>query len=166
MAGSCVGAGRLCGLRDSAALLLKRRIAADLVAFFGEDVIRRLLDATPPRWQKEFPSICITMRYKSCQPPYAIPEVMRMRSQGKTHSEIADHYHVSTSRVGQVIRKEKERVLSSERAESLRRQIRACHDLSDLDKTIPADDPFAFCNSRPLSPRGPSCPSNGRAPRT
>jgi hypothetical protein len=46
-------AGKLCGLRDSAALLLKRRIAADLVAFFGEDVIRRLLDGTPPRWQSD-----------------------------------------------------------------------------------------------------------------
>ena len=46
-------AGKLCGLRDSAALLLKRRIAADLLAFFGEDVIRRLLDGTPPRWQSD-----------------------------------------------------------------------------------------------------------------
>jgi hypothetical protein len=46
-------AGRLCGLRDSAALLLKRRIAADLLAFFGEDVIRHLLDGTPPRWQSD-----------------------------------------------------------------------------------------------------------------
>jgi hypothetical protein len=33
-------AGRRCGLKDSAALLLKRRIAADLIEFFGEDVIR------------------------------------------------------------------------------------------------------------------------------
>ena len=46
-------AGRLCGLRDSAALLLKRRIAADLLAFFGEDVIRRLLDGTRPRWESD-----------------------------------------------------------------------------------------------------------------
>ena len=46
-------AGKLCGLRDSAALLLKRRIAADLVAFFGEDVIRRLLDGTRPRWESD-----------------------------------------------------------------------------------------------------------------
>ena len=46
-------AGRLCGLRDSAALLLKRRIAADLVAFFGEDVIRRLLDGIRPDWESD-----------------------------------------------------------------------------------------------------------------
>ncbi len=42
-----------CGLRDSAALLLKRRIAADLVLFFGEEVIRRLLDGTRPGWESD-----------------------------------------------------------------------------------------------------------------
>jgi DNA-directed RNA polymerase specialized sigma24 family protein len=44
-------AGRRCGIRDSAALLLKRRIAADLIEFFGEDVIRRLLDGNQPAWE-------------------------------------------------------------------------------------------------------------------
>ncbi len=46
-------AGRRCGLKDSAAMHLKRRIAADLVVFFGEDVIRRLLDGTRPRWETD-----------------------------------------------------------------------------------------------------------------
>jgi hypothetical protein len=44
-------AGKRCGLKDSAALNLKRRIAADLVEFFGEDVIRRLLDGIRPEWE-------------------------------------------------------------------------------------------------------------------
>ena len=44
-------AGKRCGLRDSAAMSLKRRIAADLLEFFGEDVIRRLLDGTRPGWE-------------------------------------------------------------------------------------------------------------------
>lgn len=44
-------AGKRCGLKDSAALNLKRRIAADLVAFFGEDVIRCLLDGIRPGWE-------------------------------------------------------------------------------------------------------------------
>jgi hypothetical protein len=46
-------AGKRCGLKDSAALNLKRRIAADLVEFFGEDVIRRLLDGIRPGWQSD-----------------------------------------------------------------------------------------------------------------
>lgn len=46
-------AGKRCGLKDSAALVLKRRIAADLIAFFGEDVIRRLLDGTRPGWESD-----------------------------------------------------------------------------------------------------------------
>jgi len=46
-------AGKRCGLKDSAALMLKRRIAADLAAFFGEDVIRRLLDGVKPGWESD-----------------------------------------------------------------------------------------------------------------
>ncbi|MBN8459338.1 MAG: hypothetical protein J0M04_16030 [Verrucomicrobia bacterium] len=46
-------AGKRCGLKDSAALTLKRRIAADLIAFFGEDVIRRLLDGIRPGWEAD-----------------------------------------------------------------------------------------------------------------
>ena len=44
-------AGQRCGLKDSAALNLKRRIAADLIEYFGEDVIRRLLDGIRPEWE-------------------------------------------------------------------------------------------------------------------
>jgi hypothetical protein len=46
-------AGKRCGLKDSGALNLKRRIAADLVAFFGEDVIRRLIDGVRPGWDSD-----------------------------------------------------------------------------------------------------------------
>ncbi len=46
-------AGKRCGLKDSAALVLKRRIAADLIEFFGEDVIRRLLEGTRPGWESD-----------------------------------------------------------------------------------------------------------------
>jgi DNA-directed RNA polymerase specialized sigma24 family protein len=46
-------AGKRCGIKDSAAMVLKRRIAADLVAFFGEDVIRRLLDGVKPGWESD-----------------------------------------------------------------------------------------------------------------
>lgn len=49
-------AGKRCGIGDSAALNLKRRIAADLMEFFGEDVIRRLLDGIRPGWESDLRS--------------------------------------------------------------------------------------------------------------
>jgi hypothetical protein len=50
-------AGKRCGLKDSAALNLKRRIAADLLAFFGEEVIRRLLEGVKPSWVSDLRSV-------------------------------------------------------------------------------------------------------------
>ena len=46
-------AGKRCGIGDSAALLLKRRIAADLIEYFGEDEIRRLLEGVKPAWESD-----------------------------------------------------------------------------------------------------------------
>ena len=46
-------AGKRCGIRDSAALKLKRKIASDLTEFFGLDVIRRLLDGLRPGWESD-----------------------------------------------------------------------------------------------------------------
>ncbi len=46
-------AGKRCGLKDSAALMLKRRIAADLIEFCSEDVIHRLLDGVKPGWDSD-----------------------------------------------------------------------------------------------------------------
>jgi hypothetical protein len=46
-------AGKLFGIGDSAAAKLKRRIAADLVEFFGFDVIRRLIDGCRPGWESD-----------------------------------------------------------------------------------------------------------------
>jgi hypothetical protein len=51
--GTMRDAGKVCGLKDSAAMNLRRRIAADLIEFFGEDVIRRLLDGTRPEWESD-----------------------------------------------------------------------------------------------------------------
>ena len=47
-------AGLRCGLRDSAALNLRRRIAADLIEFFGEEEIRRLLNGMRLGWPPAF----------------------------------------------------------------------------------------------------------------
>lgn len=46
-------AGKRCGIGDSAALMLKRRIGADLLEFFGEDIIRRLLHGVAPSWESD-----------------------------------------------------------------------------------------------------------------
>lgn len=46
-------AGKRCGLKDSAALILKRRIAADLVEFFGADTIQRLIGGSRPLWESD-----------------------------------------------------------------------------------------------------------------
>lgn len=49
-------AGKHCGLKDSAALNLKRRIGADLLEFFGEDMIRRLVNGVAPAWESDLRS--------------------------------------------------------------------------------------------------------------
>lgn len=46
-----------CGLKDSAALNLKRRIVGDLIEFFGEDAIRRLLDGVRPGWESDLRTV-------------------------------------------------------------------------------------------------------------
>ena len=46
-------AGRLCGISDSAACQLRRRIAGDLLEFFGEKIIRRLLSGMRPGWSSD-----------------------------------------------------------------------------------------------------------------
>jgi len=51
--GTMRDAGKRCGLKDSAALNLKRRIAADLIEFFGEDVIRCLIVGNRPGWESD-----------------------------------------------------------------------------------------------------------------
>ena len=45
--------GQRCGLKDSAALNLKRRIGADLLEFFGEETIGRLLHGVSPNWESD-----------------------------------------------------------------------------------------------------------------
>jgi len=49
--GTMRDAGKRCGLKDSAALNLRRRIAADLIEYFGEEAIRKLIDGRPPAWE-------------------------------------------------------------------------------------------------------------------
>lgn len=50
-------AGKRCCIKDSAAQNLKRRIAADLISFFGEEVIRCLLDGVKLRWESDLRAV-------------------------------------------------------------------------------------------------------------
>ena len=58
-------AGKRCGIRDSAALNLKRKIAEDLIVFFGLDTIRRLLGGSKPNWESD---LRMTRERHACQP--------------------------------------------------------------------------------------------------
>ena len=46
-------AGRLCGLCDSAACLLRKRVAAALLEFFGSDLIGRMMAGLRPAWEPD-----------------------------------------------------------------------------------------------------------------
>ena len=46
-------AGRRCGIGDTAAAKLRRKIANDLVEYFGQEVIRRLLSGIRPGWESD-----------------------------------------------------------------------------------------------------------------
>jgi len=46
-------AGKRCGIGDSAALLLRKRLASEIIAFFGEEVIAHLLGGSRPAWEPD-----------------------------------------------------------------------------------------------------------------
>jgi hypothetical protein len=76
--------------------------------------------------------------------PYTVPEVLRMQDEGQPNSQIGQHFGISRARVGQIIKAEKQRVLAIRRSESLRRKIRASHDLEDLDRKLSLADLFCL----------------------
>lgn len=68
------------------------------------------------------------MRYKPYKPPYTIVEVVRMRSEGLTHSEIAGNFGISASRVGQLLKREREERSAAERSAVILNEIRSQDD--------------------------------------
>jgi hypothetical protein len=46
-------AGRLCGIGDSAACILRKRVAAALVEFFGAETVGRLMAGPKPAWDSD-----------------------------------------------------------------------------------------------------------------
>ncbi len=77
------------------------------------------------------------------EPAYSIAEVLRLKSEGLTHSQIADRFGISSTRVWQFVKHERERILSEGRAVAIRREISAGN---DLDKKLPLADLFCVLN--------------------
>jgi len=84
-----------------------------------------------------------TMRYQSYQPPYTISEVIQMRLEGQTYSQIANHFGISSSRVGHIVNREKQRQQAAERSAAILNEIRT-RDGIDRNLTIP--DLFCVLN--------------------
>jgi hypothetical protein len=91
------------------------------------------------------------VRYKPYQPPYTIPEVLQMRAEGKTYSEIGNHFGISRPRVGQLINREKQRQQSAERRKVILNGIRGSN---DIDRKLPLEDMFCVLS---LSRRAGTC---------
>lgn len=87
------------------------------------------------------------MTYK---PPYTIPKIMKMQAEGQTYSQIARHFGISRARVGQIVKRERQRLASTERAQRFCQQIRASNDLNDLDKKLSLDDLFCLLDLKPF----------------
>lgn len=90
------------------------------------------------------------MRYKPYKPPYTIPEVLRLKSEGQTHLQIANRFGISRSRVGQLIKGEVQKALAVERSAAIRNEINISH---EIGTKLPLDDLFCILNL-PKKPQG------------
>ena len=79
----------------------------------------------------------------SYEPTYSVTEVLRLKSEGRSLSQIATMFGISGSRVGQIIQHERQRVLSVERAVTISREISAGN---DIDRKLPLPDLFCVLN--------------------
>lgn len=80
------------------------------------------------------------MTYK---PPYTIPEILQMRLEGKAYSEIALRFGISRSRVGQIVKRERQRTEVAERSVVIRNEMRGT---KDVGRKLSIDDLFCVLN--------------------
>ncbi len=71
------------------------------------------------------------------QPPYRIPEVLLLHAEGLSCSQIASRFGISGSRVGQIIKGERQRALDAAHAMAIRNELRVAN---DIDRKLPVDD--------------------------
>jgi hypothetical protein len=83
------------------------------------------------------------VRYK---PPYTVAEILRLRSEGKANSQIAQRFGVSRSRIQQIIAHEQRRTFSAQRSVAIRQELAACN---GIDRKLPIDDLFCVLNLPP-----------------
>jgi hypothetical protein len=82
-------------------------------------------------------------RYK---PQYTVLEILQMRSEGKTNQQIAERFGISSSRVQQIIAREKRKASSAQRSAVLRRDICARNDNA---RKLPVEDLLCILNLPP-----------------
>ena len=75
--------------------------------------------------------------------PDIILRIMNMLVAGRTQSQIARHLGISRARVGQLIKREKQRKASTKRSQQLCQQIRADN---DIDRKLTIDDLLCVLN--------------------
>jgi len=83
------------------------------------------------------------MRYKSYEPPYTIPEIVRMRSEGLTYSQIGNHFGVSSSRIGHILKREEEKQFAAGRSATILEETSA---RNDIDRKLSISDLFCVMN--------------------
>jgi transcriptional regulator with XRE-family HTH domain len=81
-----------------------------------------------------------------CQPRHSVPEILQLRAEGKTYAQVARHFGISSSRVGQIIRRERRRASVAERSAARCREIGARNDLA---RKLPIDGLFCVLGLPP-----------------
>jgi len=78
-----------------------------------------------------------------CKPPHSPQEVLRLKSEGLTNLQIAGHFGISGSRVGQILEQERQRASSVEHSAALRNGIST---LNGIDRKLSIAALFCVLN--------------------
>ena len=83
------------------------------------------------------------MSHGTYKPRHTVPEILRLKSEGLTNTQIAERFRICDSTVSQIVRKEAKRVLSVERSNALRSEIKSGN---DIDRRLGIDDLLCVLN--------------------
>jgi hypothetical protein len=77
------------------------------------------------------------------RPRHTLSEIQRLTSEGLTHSQIADLFDISTTRVWQIVKQEQQRIVSADRSAAICNEIMASN---DLGRKLTLDELFCVLN--------------------
>lgn len=80
----------------------------------------------------------------SYTPPYTIPEILKYHSEGWTCSQIGKHFNRSAARMAQLIKQDKQHILSAAHSKSICSGILT---INDLDKKLGIEDLLSIYTS-------------------